>query len=245
MKRSKTFSLIELLVTISIIGILMAIAINAYSNSKVKAKDVQRKADIMSIAHALETYKSANGVYAPAIKNDTCKRVGRSDISGLGDCFYNINTTADLNSTANFEPLFSKNSKDTATYDMTAYLLNITQQPKKISNGMPSGTGSFPDNTSVQSATTIPFSTGTINYRVQNTYYVLRIALESKSTSGTLSADSKCLSTGTGNYSLGVSSDNWRTATYAVPGTADTGANSGCGLDVYKIYQLSSLTSLR
>lgn len=60
------FSLIELLVVISIIGILVTFATVSLTNAQQKGRDSRRKADLKTIQQALELYFQANGKY-PAL----------------------------------------------------------------------------------------------------------------------------------------------------------------------------------
>lgn len=62
--RSKSgFSLIELLVVISIIGVLVAIGMASYTNIQQKARDATRRTDIQAIAQAMEQYYQDNNAY--------------------------------------------------------------------------------------------------------------------------------------------------------------------------------------
>lgn len=65
-KNSKGFTLIELLVAISIVGLLATISFVAMNTSRIKGRDVKRKADLRQIKTALEMYYDINGKYPPA-----------------------------------------------------------------------------------------------------------------------------------------------------------------------------------
>lgn len=52
----KGFTLIELLIVIAIIAILASIIVVSYANAQTKARDNKRRADIQSIASALQVY---------------------------------------------------------------------------------------------------------------------------------------------------------------------------------------------
>ena len=73
-QRRLGFSLIELLIVISIIGILVATATVSWTNAQQKSRDSKRKSDVKSIQQALELYLQDNGTYPEA------------DASGLIKC---------------------------------------------------------------------------------------------------------------------------------------------------------------
>jgi len=58
------FTLLELLVVISIIGILMALGVVAYSTAQKKSRDAKRRGDMKSIQNGFEQYYAdKDGVY--------------------------------------------------------------------------------------------------------------------------------------------------------------------------------------
>ena len=67
MQNRKGFTLIELLIVVVIIGILAAIAIPKFANTKEKAVLAGMKSDLRNLVTAQEAYFSDNQTYAPAI----------------------------------------------------------------------------------------------------------------------------------------------------------------------------------
>lgn len=66
--RSRGFTIVELIVTIAVIGIITSIAVVAFNTVQTKTRDDVREADVAIIMDALEQYYRKNGDY-PA--NDT------------------------------------------------------------------------------------------------------------------------------------------------------------------------------
>lgn len=60
------FTLVELLVVISIIGLLSSIVLASLNSARTKARDVRRRADLKQLQLALELYFDANGSYPVA-----------------------------------------------------------------------------------------------------------------------------------------------------------------------------------
>ncbi|MFA9288577.1 MAG: type II secretion system protein [Weeksellaceae bacterium] len=62
----KGFTIIEMIVVISIIALLSSIAVNSYTGISEKARDTRRKDDLRTISTALNAYYAANGKYPTA-----------------------------------------------------------------------------------------------------------------------------------------------------------------------------------
>src|SRR3990167_5145014 len=75
------FTLIEILVVITIIGILTSIGTVAYNNTLDKGRDSRRKQDLASIKSALTLYFEDNGKYPPECTSPPCDESYPSDIN--------------------------------------------------------------------------------------------------------------------------------------------------------------------
>lgn len=65
--KSNGFTLVELLITISIIAILTAIGLVSYSAVAKQGRDSKRQSDLRSIQSALEQYRADQGFYAGSL----------------------------------------------------------------------------------------------------------------------------------------------------------------------------------
>lgn len=79
-KRTKGFTLMELLITMGIIVLLMGVGVVSYTQTNNKARDSKRKADIESIRSALELYRTDQGQY-PALTVDGSNCITSTNIT--------------------------------------------------------------------------------------------------------------------------------------------------------------------
>jgi prepilin-type N-terminal cleavage/methylation domain-containing protein len=79
-KRSSGFSLVELLVVISIITVLASVLYVNYNDSRAQARDKVRMTDLKSLQLAIETYKAQNGQYP----NQGCGDANEHVFAGSG-----------------------------------------------------------------------------------------------------------------------------------------------------------------
>ncbi len=63
LKKQKAFTLIELMVTMAMIGFIASIILIALGNTRLKARDAKRVADAKNIIKSFELYLNDNGVY--------------------------------------------------------------------------------------------------------------------------------------------------------------------------------------
>ena len=76
-KTISSFTLIELLIVVAIIGILAALIIVSVTSAAAKARDIKRQEDLRNIQKALEMYYTSNGSYPN--NNNTWTGVGCSN----------------------------------------------------------------------------------------------------------------------------------------------------------------------
>lgn len=99
MIKKNGFTLLEILVVISIIGILVALGMAAFSTAQKKGRDAKREADIKGIQNGFEQYYSREGIYPDDLikANDvTIFPAGfPEDPKNNGDYVYTLNLDAD------------------------------------------------------------------------------------------------------------------------------------------------------
>src|SRR3989338_6240447 len=93
-KVKRSFTLIELLIVITIIGILVATGTYSWGAAQIKARDNRRKIDLQAVEQALETYYQTNGKYPDAGTGgscgiNSCSSANTNWINGLVPAFLN------------------------------------------------------------------------------------------------------------------------------------------------------------
>ena len=73
MKRNKAFTLIELMIVISVISLLATVVMYSTSDTRLKAEDAHMKVESNSVATAIQLYKDDHGGQAPYPVNATFK----------------------------------------------------------------------------------------------------------------------------------------------------------------------------
>ncbi|MBI4038318.1 prepilin-type N-terminal cleavage/methylation domain-containing protein [Candidatus Daviesbacteria bacterium] len=106
---NKGFTLVELLITITIIAVLSGIGLVVYSNVQAQARDSKRRSDILEIQKALEIYYSSQSFYPGSLNelsNNTYFSNGQVPKDPKGaDYIYADNTTWCLSQPAGSPPI--------------------------------------------------------------------------------------------------------------------------------------------
>ena len=81
------FSLIELLIVITIIGILAVVMLPQITSGPERARDAQRVTDVANIANAIEMYNQDNETYPPTTPPNTWMVVNATNFPALAAYF--------------------------------------------------------------------------------------------------------------------------------------------------------------
>lgn len=149
---SYAFTLVELLVVISILGILASIALVAFSSAQIKGRDAQRKSNLSEVSHSLEIFYADYQVYPKASANNI-EACPYTPPNSWSQCVWGAtDSTGDLTDgkTVYFKGLpkdptkgysyLYRVSADQSKYQIFAHLEN-TQDPSLITTTYPCGTG--------------------------------------------------------------------------------------------------------
>ncbi len=92
----RAFTLMELLVTVSVIGVLVTIGINSSSSHKLKVRDARRVSELNSIKDAVQLYFEENGTFPNSlndIKGSFDGILPKDPKTGLDYMYVKINAT--------------------------------------------------------------------------------------------------------------------------------------------------------
>lgn len=87
------FTLIELMITVAIVGILAALAYPSYQEYVAKSRRNEATNALLTGAQALERYYSANGRYTTAANGNTLPAVYPSQVPENGSAYYTVAPT--------------------------------------------------------------------------------------------------------------------------------------------------------
>ncbi len=99
-ERSKGFSLVELLVVISVITLLSAVVLSALGAARVRARDAARLANAQQLSVALEQYETSAGTYK--VQNAGYQNTGGGFVAKSGVTDYVNSITGTLSSLGHF-----------------------------------------------------------------------------------------------------------------------------------------------
>lgn len=117
----KGFTLVELLVVITILGILATIGLVAFASSQARGRDAQRKSDLKQIATALELFYSDYGIYPV------------SDTGKIKACPYS-KTNPELTATCSWGGTTAFEDIDANSNPKTIYFRVLPKDPSKNSS---------------------------------------------------------------------------------------------------------------
>lgn len=131
------FTLLELLVVISIIGLLVAISVAAFSVAQKRTRDARRTGDMKAMQEAMEQYYAANNSY-PLTNSGGCTTL----VNNIGASFWPGKKLVDPK---NVNPYLYSCTTTASTYCLCADLENDVGNSSSTDciNGMGKGTSYF------------------------------------------------------------------------------------------------------
>jgi prepilin-type N-terminal cleavage/methylation domain-containing protein len=96
MRRSRGFTIVELLIVIVVIGILAAITIVAYNGVQNRANDAVVQSDLENMAKAIQSYGAINGDYPDVTNSAVRTALGLKATRGSYDVTAPANSPTDL-----------------------------------------------------------------------------------------------------------------------------------------------------
>jgi type II secretion system protein G len=131
------FTLVELLVVISIIGILASIGLVSFRSAQFRSRDAQRKSDMKQLTNALELFYSDHGRY-PSSNNgqimacpsttETACVWGISEFSDTKTTYFKVLPKDPTTEHTYYYNTVAVNSVDNAGFQIYSYLENSQDQ---------------------------------------------------------------------------------------------------------------------
>ena len=95
LKNKKGFTIVELIIVVVVIGILAAIIIVSYGNSRASVAEKQVKSDLTQVASAMENYRNFYNNYPTSIPSTFSASDGVTVTFVLGDgTYYCVDSTS-------------------------------------------------------------------------------------------------------------------------------------------------------
>jgi len=94
-KHQHGFTLIELMITVAIVGILAAIALPSYQDSVMKSRRADAKSDLLGLANAQERHFTVSNAYCGS--DDTCTLTNIYTPNPQNNAYYEFSIDATAN----------------------------------------------------------------------------------------------------------------------------------------------------
>ncbi len=131
-RRQAAFTLVELLIALSIMGILAAVALPAYSSYVAQSRQADAQRQLMVVAQAQEIYRFQNGAYATNAQ--TAALVPYGWLNNFGDYAFTVTSAGTATVNGVNVPVFTAQAQgnidsdttlDTWTIDQNGTLTNV------------------------------------------------------------------------------------------------------------------------
>ncbi len=116
-RTNKGFTFIEILVVVTIIGVLASMGIVSYQSANKKSRDGKRKADFEALRSALEMHRADNGYYPAALSTLTTDYLNQIPTPPTDD---------DCNSSGDYEDCYAPSNCDGS--ECETYSLSIEEE---------------------------------------------------------------------------------------------------------------------
>ncbi len=127
-KHNKGFTLVELIVVISIIGILSSLLVANFMNVRYKTRDAVRKKDLNQIQLALEVYKNDAGNYPSTLYATSCPT--SSSLESSSGTVYMEKIPCDPLDKSNY--VYERNTSTDLRYTLSICIENENDQDQNV-----------------------------------------------------------------------------------------------------------------